>query len=226
MQLSPEKLKDFLIDAGLVSQKDIAEAESSAEEKSLSIADALVAGGKISEEDLRRIESNLLGVPYVDLKNDKIDFAVLSIIPEPLARTHNIVAYKKTGNNLEVAMLDPQDLGSIDFIKKSVGLKILPRLTDNQSVKQALSQYQQSLSAEFGNLIEKESLSISPVSESDAQTLDEDDLKKMAEDIPIVRIAESLLSPAILQKASDIHIEPYEHQVVIRYRIDGILHDA
>ena len=226
MQLSPEKLKDFLIDSGLVSRKDIAEAESSAEEKSLSITDTLVSDGKISEEDLRRIESNLLGVPYVDLKNQKIDFAVLSIIPEPLARTHNIVAYKKTGNNLEVAMLDPQDLGSIDFIKKSVGLKILPRLTDNQSVKQALSQYQQSLSAEFGNLIEKESLSISPVSESDAQALDEDDLKKMAEDIPIVRIAESLLSHAILQKASDIHIEPYENQVVIRYRIDGILHDA
>ena len=226
MQLSTEKLKDFLIDSGLVSRKDITEAESSAGEKNVSIADALVSGGKISEEDLRRIESNLLGVPYVDLKNDKIDFAVLSIIPEPLARTHNIVAYKKTGTNLEVAMLDPQDLESIDFIKKSVGLKILPRLTDSQSVKHALSQYQQSLSAEFGNLIEKESLSVAQISESDAQSLDESDLKKMAEDIPIVRIVESLLSHAILQKASDIHTEPYENQVVIRYRIDGILRDA
>ncbi len=226
MQLSPEKLKDFLIDSGLVSRKDVTEAESSAEKKSVPMADALVSSGKISEEDLRRIESNLLGVPYVDLKNDKIDFAILSIIPEPLARTHNIVAYKKTGTNLEVAMLDPQDLESIDFIKKSVGLKILPRLTDSQSVKHALSQYQQSLSAEFGNLIEKESLSIAQISESDAQSLDESDLKKMAEDIPIVRIVESLLSHAILQKASDIHIEPYENQVVIRYRIDGILRDA
>ncbi|MCG3352787.1 GspE/PulE/PilB domain-containing protein, partial [Neisseria meningitidis] len=80
----------------------------------------------------------VLGIPFVSLKNTKIEFEILTLIPEPVARTHNIIAFKKTDKELEVAMLDTADLPAIDFVKKKVGLKILPRLTDTESMRGAL----------------------------------------------------------------------------------------
>jgi type IV pilus assembly protein PilB len=123
-----------------------------------------------------------------------------------------------------VAMLDVDDLPVIEFIKKKSGLKILSRLTDSASIKSALLQYQKSLQAEFGDIIKKESANIKP-SDKDGKDSAED-LKKMAEDLPVVKIVDSIIAHAISQGASDIHIEPGEHDLTVRYRIDGILHDA
>ena len=169
----------------------------------------------------------MLGIPFVDLKGKKLDMAVLSLIPEPIARNHNIVAFKKENDTLEVAMLDTEDLSAIDFIKKKTGLRILPRLTDNESIKAALVQYQKSLKAEFGDIIQKEVGSIKTLAEQmGGDANNEADLKKLAEDLPVVRVVDTLLKHAIIQDASDIHIEPMEEEVLVRYRIDGILHDA
>lgn len=214
------------MDSGLVSRKDIDAAEKVALEEKRSLADALVASGIISEDDLRRVESYVLGVPFVSLKEIKIPFEVLSLIPEPVARTHNIIAFKKTEDSLEIAMLDTADLPAIDFIKKKVGLKILPRLTDTESMKNALLQYQKTLKDEFGDLIMKESSALKVIAEGNGDETSEEDLKKMAEDLPVVRIVDTLLRHAIIQGASDIHIEPMENELLVRYRIDGILHDA
>ncbi|KKT76167.1 MAG: Tfp pilus assembly protein PilB [Parcubacteria group bacterium GW2011_GWF2_44_7] len=150
---------------------------------------------------------------------------MLSLIPEPIARNYNIVAYKKSENSLEVAMLDVDDLPVIDFIKKRSGLKILPRLTDTSSIRFVLVQYRQSLTAEFQNIIQKESTSLK-VSFKEEGEKSETELKEMAEDLPVVKIVDSLIFHAILQNASDIHIEPGEKELTVRYRIDGILHDA
>jgi type IV pilus assembly protein PilB len=185
----------------------------------------LLSAGKISETDLRRMQAFVLGIPYVSLAGQKIDFGILSLIPEPIARNYNIVAYKKTDTTLEVAMLDVDDLPVIDFIKKKSGLKILPRLTDSASIKGVLVQYRKSLQVEFDNIIQKESSSIKIAAE-DTGEKSEGELKAMAEDLPIVKIVDSLVFHAILQNASDIHIEPGESELTIRYRIDGILHDA
>jgi type IV pilus assembly protein PilB len=148
------------------------------------------------------------------------------MIPEPVARTHNIIAYKKTAAALEVAMLDTADLPAIDFVKKKVGLKILPRLTDTESMRGALRQYQKTLKDEFGDLIMKDASALTVISDTDGEEVSEADLKKMAEDLPVVRIVDTLLRHAIIQGASDIHIEPMENEVLVRYRIDGILNDA
>jgi len=154
MKVETKKLKLFLLDSGLITSKDITEAERNVKKTGEDLGDALVSGGKISEDDLRRLEAYILGIPFVGLEKEKIDFAVLSLIPEPIARNHNIVAYRKNKDELEVAMLDPEDLGTIDFIKKKASLKILPRLTNSKSIKSALSQYQESLQAEFSGILE------------------------------------------------------------------------
>ncbi|HVW82347.1 MAG TPA: GspE/PulE family protein [Candidatus Paceibacterota bacterium] len=225
MHVSEGELKDFIIDSGLVAKKEIDAAAEDAKGRGMPLGDTLVSRGSLSEDALRRIQAYTLGIPFVNLKEHKIPPETLALIPEPIARTHNIVAYKKEGDSLEVAMLDVEDLPSIDSVRKSTGLKILPRLTDTDSLKHALVQYQKSLKDEFGDIIASESGKIRVVGEK-GKELSGAELKQMAEDLPIVRIVDTLLRHAIVQGASDIHIEPEEEQVLVRYRIDGILHDA
>lgn len=219
-------IKQFIIDSGLVKRKEIEEVEKEAQESNKKFTDLLVSRGILPEDELRRLQAHVLGIPFVSLKKEKIPLEVLSLIPEPVARNHNLVAYSKKGDTLEVAMLDTDDLAAIDFIKKKTGLKIAPRLTDTESIKKSILQYQKSLKAEFGDIIQKESLSLREVADSKGDDNSEEELRKMAEDLPVVRIVESLLKHAIIQNASDIHIEPLENEVIVRYRIDGILHDA
>ena len=195
-----------------------------AKTKNQKISDLLLSEGKISETDLKRTEAFVLGIPFIDLTKQKIDFPILSLIPEPIARNYNIIAYKKSKDGLEVAMFDVDDLPVIDFIKKRSGFKILPRLTDTASIRSVLVQYRKSLQVEFDNIIQKESSALKDSSGSDDKS--EKELKEMAEDLPVIKIVDSLIFHAILQNASDIHIEPGEKDLTIRYRIDGILHDA
>ncbi len=226
MFIEEKQLREFIGDSGLVSKADLDSTTNEADQKKLSLGTVLVTAGKITDDDLRKMQAYILGIPFVDLKGQRLDFDVLSLIPEPIARSHNIVAFKKDQTSLEVAMLDTDDLAAIDFIKKKVHLKILPRLTDKESLKSALLQYQKSLKAEFGDIIQKETAAIKSLADTAGIDPNAKDLKKMAEDLPVVRIVDTLLKHAILQDASDIHIETLETEVLVRYRIDGILHDT
>ncbi len=227
MQLQNDRLRTFLLDSGLVKEEDLVKALKEAEERKIPLRDVLIASQKITEEGIRRVEAYAQNIPFISLKDEKIAPEILSLIPEPIARNHNIVAYNKKGNELEIAMLDVNDLPVIDFIKKKVGLKILPRLTDVASIKIVLTQYKKSLQADFDAILKNEAKSISLVTEGvPTEAMGEKELKKMAEDLPIVKVVDTLVSHAILQNASDIHIEPEEESLIVRYRIDGILHDA
>jgi type IV pilus assembly protein PilB len=226
MLIEDTQLYKFILDSGLVSKEDLENAKKEADKNEKRLGDILVTAGKITADNLRRMEAYVLGIPFVDLKGKKIDFDTLSLIPEPIARGHNIVPFKKTDTTLEVAMLDVNDLSAIDFIKKKVNLKIQPRLTDSDSLKEVLVQYQKSLKAEFGDLIQKETATLKTIAEDNGEPASEADMKKLAEDLPVVRIVDTLIKHAAIQNASDIHIEPMDNQVLVRYRIDGLLHDA
>lgn len=226
MFIEDTQLYKFILDSGLVSKEDLESAKKDAEKDNKRLGAVLVSAGKMTADNLRRMEAYVLGIPFVDLKGKKIDFETLSLIPEPIARSHNIVPFKKTDTTLEVAMLDVNDLSAIDFIKKKVNLKIQPRLTDSDSIKEVLVQYQKSLKAEFGDLIQKETATLKTISEDGGGPSSAADIKKMAEDLPVVRIVDTLIKHAAIQNASDIHIEPMDTQVLVRYRIDGLLHDA
>ena len=225
MHVSDAELKEFVLDSGLVAKKEIDVAAEEARAHGKLLGDVLVSRGALTEDALRRIQAYVLGIPFVNLKEHRIPADVLSYIPEPIARTHNIVAFKKENDSLEVAMLDVEDLASIDSVRKKTGFKILPRLTDTESIKSTLLQYQKSLKDEFGDIISVEAGKIRGNAENN-KDLSSEELKKMAEDLPMVRIVDTLLRHAIVQGASDIHVEPMENEVLVRYRIDGILHDA
>lgn len=218
----------LITSSGLVSKTDISDAQKKAQETKQSIGDILVSAGKLASAEWSRIQAQVLGIPFVNLKGERIDSNVLLMIPEPIARKNNIVAYNKNADGLEVAMLDVSNLPVIDFIKKKVGLRILPRMASDESIKEALLQYKKSLQADFEDIIKKESNTLKAVSDGEAPTAEKTaaELKEMAEDLPIVKIVDTLVSHAIIQNTSDIHIEPGEDSLVVRYRIDGILHDA
>lgn len=229
MQVEDQQFKAFVLDTGLVTDKDLREAEKKAQKDKKRLGETLIQEGMLSQEEVARLEAYILGIPFVNLGQEKIDPAILKIIPEPIARSHNIVAFRRQGQALEVAMLDPDDLGTIEFIRKKANLKILPRLTTEESIKQVLHQYSKSLEAEFGEIIKKEVSGIQVVKEfeeDEGKITEEGELKKAAEELPVIRIVDTLLKHAILQHASDIHIEATEKEVIVRYRIDGILRDA
>jgi len=222
MRVSDQQLKAFLSDAGLATESQLAKAESEAKRKQQRLGEVLVGQGTVKPADLARLQAYILGIPFVSLEKEIIPRGTLEIIPEAVAREHNIVVFKKSGGNLEVAMLDPEDLQTIEFIKKKSNLRILPRLTNENSIKTVLQQYQKPLQAEFGEMVDEEVKAVV----SSEEAISGEELEQSAKELPIIRIVDAFLKHAILQKASDIHVEPYEKEVVVRYRVDGLLRDV
>lgn len=220
MMIDEAKLRNLLRDTNIISEADLSRFDETHGAQSLS--EFLLQEGKVKESEIKRLEAYVLGIPFIGLTKERIDQSVLALIPEPIARRYNVVAYRKKDTDLEIALLDIGNLPAIDFIKKKTGLRIKPRMTDSESIKAVLLQYSKSLQAEFDAIIQKEARNIGGVDES----ANEATLKALAEDVPVIKIMDSLIAHAIRQDASDIHIEPGETELIIRYRIDGILHDV
>ena len=227
MKVDPDKLLKFILEAGLITEKQFADVLAKSKKSNQEVADILVSDKLITQKELIKIEAYILGIPFINLEGEVIAPAILKIIPESIARAHNIVAFRKNDNNLEVAMVDPEDLRTIAFIEKTMpSIKILPRLTTPESIKNVLGQYQKTLETEFKDIIQSsDQTEIKHIKEGDLYE-GKEEIKKAAEDVPIIKIVDTLLKHAILQDTSDIHIEPLEKEVIVRYRVDGILHDV
>ena len=105
MHVEDTQLINFIIDSGLVSRTDIQKVKTESDGSGEDVGKILVREGKLTDDELRRMKAYVLGIPFVDLKDQKLDFDILSKIPEPIARHHNVVAFKQTAQSLEVAML-------------------------------------------------------------------------------------------------------------------------
>lgn len=184
-----------------------------------SLYEALVEGKLIDGETLAQTQAELASIPYVNLMEYQIPSEILSIIPESTARGHLIVAYSQDENGLNLAMADPADRQIVEFIRKKVDVPVHVALSSVESVREALGQYQQSLEVELGDVVSVELKNVKVNEESG-------NLAEAAEDLPIIKITQAILKHAITEGASDIHIEPTEKQVIVRYRIDGILRDV
>lgn len=219
MRIENDQLKSFIQDAGVVDQNKLEEAFSEAQTKKIKLGELLLEKKLIDDEQLRKLYAYILGIPFFDLKKETVPHDILQIVPEPIAKKYKVVAFGRDGNTLKVAMLNPEDIQTIDFIRKKTGLKIITCLTTEESIELVLRQYSKSLKAEFGDIISKNSEEVSGSNSKE-------DLEKIAQGLPIIRIVDTLIKHAILQSASDIHIEPDEKELRVRYRIDGILHEA
>jgi len=120
MIVEQKRLKAFLEDSNLVGKKEIEKAWQESKKQNKLFEDFLVSQNIIEKEEIVKLKAYILGIPFVNLEKEKISPDILRIIPEPIAKNHNIIAFRKQNNSLEVAMLDPEDLKTIEFIKKNL----------------------------------------------------------------------------------------------------------
>jgi type IV pilus assembly protein PilB len=175
----------------------------------------------LAEQQLLMLESDFFHVPIIELKDQTIDPTILNLVPEPIAHRSKVISFARDDEGLSLAMIDPSDIQIKEFIKKKTGLEIKPFLMGTGGWNYGLSQYHTNLEGEIKNLVRAPGDGLIGTGKQE-----DVDLKKMAEEIPVVRVVDTLLEYAVLEKASDIHIEPQENAVSVRYRIDGVLHDA
>ena len=204
-----------LAEAKIFSKAQINKYEQEAASKKISLADFLITEKIIDEKQVFEKIAEIKKMPFVDLSNEIIRKDILALFPEPIAQSHGLVAFDKKRGNLKIATLDPTDLQTFAFIEKKTELKPEIYCTTPSSIQNVLKQYHKSLRAEFEKITKKEIIDGEPKN-----------LKEMAEDLPIIRVVDTFLEYAIFEGASDIHIEPSGKEVVIRYRIDGILRDV
>ncbi len=216
--LNDELLKKILRKTGTFTPKGLADllTEKDASGKDTTLEQFLLKEKKMPEEMLYRIVAQFYKLPFVNLRDQPIRQDILFLIPEPIAKSHGIVAFDQVDDELRVATLDPTNLQTFEFIKRKTSSKVKVYYTNPASLETALSQYKKSLSAELG------ALTHAPEKEGGSDE-ERKKLAQMAEDIPIVRVVDSILEHAILEGASDIHIEPAEKEITVRYRIDGVL---
>jgi type IV pilus assembly protein PilB len=216
--INNELLKKILRETGTFDAKglNLLIAEAKEKDPAMPLEVFLLKEKKMPEEMLYRIAAQYYKLPFINLRELPIRQDILFQIPEPIAQSHRTVAFDKKQDELNVATLEPTDLQTFEFIKRKTGLRLKVHYTNPSSLEEALKQYKQSLSAELGALTKV------PTKEGEDEG-EEAELSKLAEDIPVVRVVDSILEHAILEGASDIHIEPAETEVVVRYRVDGVL---
>lgn len=216
--LPDKQLIKILTKTKILAKDAIEQAVKDAQEQNKHL-DAFVLEKKLVEEEpLFQAIAKFYNVPFIDLKNKAIRKDILEIVPEPIAENHHIIAFDKDDESLSVATLDPEDIETIGFIRKKVGVELKVHVTTPTGLRDGTKQYHKGLKAEFKEITDEK--------KEDGDENAPKDLKELAQDLPIVRIVDTLLEYAILEGASDIHIEPTEKSVIVRYRVDGVLKDV
>lgn len=200
-----------LVEQGKIPAERVAEVQPYLQQTPIELRKFLLGQGFVDEATFTQAWAQQLGLPFAKLSGKKIPKELLNTIPESTARGHLIVVMGQTDQDVQVAMADPRDRQIVEFIHKKVNLPVQVQLATEGDVREVLQQYQESLASEFQSLSKEDVSATSGAS---------------ADDLPIVRTVDAMLKHAILEKASDIHIEPTETNVVVRYRIDGLLHDV
>ena len=218
MHISEEKLKSILLESGLVSEDDFNLAREESRRSGQTIVNILIGNEKITEDYLTELLAPYYGVPIVNLKKVAIERSVVELIPEVYAKSKNIVLfdYDKEKGIVKLAMLDPLDYETIEYVRAKFNAWVETYLTTYSGLRYGLKQYKQKINTGFDQVI----------SENIEQSLlitDEKDLKKTAAAVPIVTILDNIIEQAITLNSSDIHFEPLEHSLLIRFRIDGIM---
>ncbi|MFC1663179.1 GspE/PulE family protein [Patescibacteria group bacterium] len=213
--LKEKQTIEIIKDGQLLADNELKEAIKKAKAKKANLAEFIIQDHIIDENSLYESAANYFKIPFVDLKNQVIRRDILSILPEPIVQKHKVIAFEKDEKSIKLAVIDPSDLQTFEFIEKKTGLKPELHLTSPSSIQEVLKQFHKGLKAEFQDITqEKGKLET-------AQSL-----KELAEDLPVIKMVDTLLEYAIFEGASDIHIEPMEKGMIVRYRIDGILRDV
>ena len=223
------KLGEMLIKSGLLTPQKLQEALEYQKTNGGKLGLNLVKLGFVKEEDITRVLSQQYGVPAINLSKVEVDDAVVKLIPSEVAQKYLIMPVSRTGATLTIAMVDPTNVFAMDDIKFMTGYNVEPVVASEVAIKEAIDRYYGSIHA-----LELKKVMDEMAQEETDQNLElleeeqEVDLAKLeaaTEEAPVVRLVNLILTDSIKRGASDIHIEPYEKDFRVRFRIDGVLYE-
>src|SRR5947209_1866431 len=222
------RLGELLTKASLISPDQLKEALKLQKDTGGKLGETLIKLGFVAEEDITECLSQQFGVPSINLAHFEIDSSVIKLIPADVARKYNILPVNKTGATVTIAMADPTNVFAMDDIKFMTGYNVEPVVASELGIKAAIDNYYGTTSSlELKRVMED----LQHAESADLEVLDEEEemnleqLVDSAEEAPVVKLVNLVLTDAIKRGASDIHIEPYEKEYRVRFRIDGILYE-
>ncbi|MGG3450848.1 GspE/PulE family protein [Domibacillus aminovorans] len=210
MRTQRKRLGDIIVETGLITEAQLKSvlSEKTSDQK---LGDALLQRGYITEQQLIEVLEFQLGIPHVSLYQYPVDTKILMLIPKELAKKNLIIPLKKEENRLFVAMADPMDYYTIEDLRLSTGFQIVSAIASKDDIIRAINKYYD-IDDSFEEMIQAD------IEEAAIEQENRDD------DSPIVRLVNQIFSHAMAEKASDIHIDPHETKVMVRLRVDGMLH--
>lgn len=210
MLLTNEQLKALLLHSGLVREKEFQELVSYAQQNSMSVEEAITEKNIIPDETLGLMIANALKIPFITLSKLSVNDDVFHIVSEKFARRQKIIPFERTQEGIKVALVNPYNTELLQMLARKTGQRIIPYLATERDIQNAYHIYRKDLQKSFDTLIRDQ---IEATGDS-------------PDDAPISKIVDMLISYAQQDHVSDIHIEPEEQQSLVRFRIDGILHDV
>ncbi len=222
------RLGELLIKANLITQDQLKEALKFQKESGSKLGESLIRLNFVAEEDITECLSQQFGVPSINLAHFEIDPGVIKLVPADVARKYNILPVNKTGATITIAMADPTNVFALDDIKFMTGYNVEPVVASELGIKTAIENYYGTThSLELKKVMED----LQSSETTDLEVLEEEEefdpetLAAESEEAPVVKLVNLVLTDAIKKGASDIHIEPYEKEFRVRFRVDGILYE-
>jgi len=210
---------ELLKEKGLITQEHLKKATEEMRKTGLPLAKALEKLGFITEEEIASTIADTVGVPYMDLTDYLIDPEVIKLVPESIAKKHKAVPLFKIGNTLTLAMVDPRDIIAIDDIRRRIKVGSIDSvLASEKGIQRVIDSY-------YGAIGTVDDV-IKGIDKSKLEVKGKEGISEAAGEPPVIKLVNLIVTQAVKDKASDIHIEPDEEMVRIRYRIDGILHEV
>ncbi len=209
---------ELLLKRGLITAEHLATATRARKRTGQRLDKALIEMGCVSEQQVLEVTSEQLGIAMVDLADVKIDVETLRALPRRLVFRRGLVPLKKSNGTLRLATSDPFDLYSIDEIRMLTGLEIEPVLAPAEEIQKVIKAYYGVGGETVDEMMDSTDLEI-----IDQDAPDDGDLLEMAQEASVIKLVNEVFLEAIKERATDIHIEPYENNLIIRYRIDGVL---
>jgi type IV pilus assembly protein PilB len=225
--LSPDKLGDILVRDGLISSDQLKRALSEQRSSGMRLGYTLVKLGFIEETEITKMLARQYRMPAVDLSRFEVDPKILKLISADIASKYTVLPLKREGRTLTIAIDDPNNVAAIEDIKFITRCDIFPVIAGEYTLRNAIDRYYQQSDAQLASLLK----SVEDEGADDLEVVEEqmdDEVKasELAEDAPVVKLINGLLTDAVKRGASDIHIEPFEHEMRVRYRVDGALHEV
>lgn len=217
MHLSQKEIKKVILNSGVVGSEDYEKAVKDAGRFGLKIENVLIGNNLITEQYLTEILSEYLKIPIAKFLSEEISLNDMELLTEVESKKMQAVVFGREKGFLLVAMVDPLDLRAVEYIRAKTKMPVKVYFTGLTNLKEIWKKYQKDIGKEFHQII-KENVSRAKAEKGNAA--------KIAQDFPVISILDTMLSYAVAHNSSDIHIEIFESKVIVRYRIDGLLHDV